>query len=72
MPVRKGQKVASRGAKRMREQGYKLVQLWIDPNECGVIEAAARRVGEKVATWVRRVAYHEAQKAIHAATKERR
>jgi uncharacterized protein (DUF1778 family) len=53
-----------RGAQRMRERGCKLVQVWLDKNEAAVIEAAATKKGAKLATWVREVAFREAQQVV--------
>lgn len=46
-----------RGASRMKEQGYKLVNVWLDANEVAVITKAAKLVGRKVATFVREAAF---------------
>ncbi|VTU02790.1 unnamed protein product [Gemmataceae bacterium] len=62
MPVPK-KKQTVRGAKRMREQGYKQVALWLGPVEAGVIAAAAKRLGMPVATWIREQAFAAAQAA---------
>ena len=56
-------KQRTRGAKRMREQGYKLVQVWLGPVEAGMIAAVAARSGQKVATWIREQAFTAAQVA---------
>jgi hypothetical protein len=51
----------ARGATAMREKGYRLVQLWFDPGEWALIEAAAARDKKKVATWIRTKAFHAAE-----------
>ncbi len=48
-----------RGASRMREQGYKLVQLWLDPAEHAAILKEARSTSMQLASWIRRVACEE-------------
>lgn len=56
MGVRKGVN-HSRGATRMREQGRKLVAVWLDTNETAILEAAAKRLGMKLATYIRQRAF---------------
>lgn len=49
-----------RGARRMKEQGYKLVNVWLSPDELAVIERAAKLVERKLATFVREAAFGSA------------
>lgn len=65
-----------RGASRMKEQGYKLVNVWLDKNELAVIEKACELVGRKLATFIREAAFGSAgvvldTKAEHGAVSER-
>ena len=46
-------KPMSRGSRRMRDLGMKLVTVWLDPAEAEIIEQAAAMVGKPVATYVR-------------------
>ncbi len=49
-----------RGARRMKEFGYKLVSVWFDKSEADIIEVAARAAGKPVATYVRERAWQVA------------
>lgn len=49
---------------RMKEFGYKQVQVWLDASELALVQAAAEKDGRKLATWVR-------QQAVLAAGGER-
>ena len=49
-----------KGGKRMKEFGYKCVQVWLDPSEVKAIDQAAAKEGMRRASWIRR-------KAIEAA-----
>lgn len=40
----------------MQEFGYKQVTLWLDASEAAVITEAAKLSGERLATWIRKVA----------------
>ena len=46
-----------RGARRMKEFGYKLVSVWFDKSEADVIALAAKTAGKQVATYVRERAW---------------
>lgn len=46
-------KPVSRGSRRMRDLGMKLVTVWLDPAEADIIEQAATMAGKPVATYVR-------------------
>lgn len=52
-------KVKTRGAARMKELGMKRVTLWFDDRELAAIAAAVGT--EKVATWIRKQAFHAAE-----------
>lgn len=58
MAKRKGEKL--RGAKRMKENGMKLVSVWLDKSEAEVIERAAKLVERKLATFIREAAFGSA------------
>lgn len=45
-----------KGAKRMREFGYKAVTVWLDAEEVRLIDEAADRAGLKRASYLRAVA----------------
>ena len=49
------------GTKRMKELGHKKIEVWFDPRELHVIQAAAAACGMKLATWIRRQAFHSAE-----------
>lgn len=49
-----------KGGKRMKEFGYKCVQVWMDASELKLIDAAADKAGCKRASWVRKVAIEAA------------
>jgi len=53
-----------RGASRMREQGCKMVQLWLAPEDWTLIRAAAKRRErwKPIATWIREVAIEAARR----------
>lgn len=57
-------KVKTRGAARMKELGMKRVTTWFDDRELAAIVAAAG--AEKVATWIRRQAFHAAEAVLAA------
>lgn len=65
MPRRK-KSTKLRGASRMKEQGYKQVNVWLDNNEQAVIERAARLVGKKLATFIREAAFGAAGQVLNA------
>jgi hypothetical protein len=44
---------AKRGRGRMRELGYRRVEIWLDHDECRSIDNAARKDGKRLATWMR-------------------
>jgi hypothetical protein len=52
------------GAKRMRELGYKKVDVWLDPSEFQAIKNA--HPSEKLATLLRRLACEDAGKQFIA------
>lgn len=52
-----------RGATRMKQQGRKLVQVWLDAREVSLILGASRRAKKKLATWVREKAVHAAEES---------
>jgi hypothetical protein len=56
----------------MRARGMKLVQLWLDPREVGLILGAALRARKRLATWVRQAAVHAAERDAAAARKKDR
>jgi len=56
----------NRGATRMREQGYKLVQVWLDPSELAMITDAVKRQGTPLATFIRRSAFEAASELLFA------
>ena len=46
-----------RGSSRMKELGYRLVQVWVDERECEAFKIEAREEGEhRLAHWLRKVA----------------
>jgi hypothetical protein len=65
-------KVQSRGAKRMKEKGCTVVQLWLDKGELGIMSDAARSLKLPLATWIRKQALHAAQAAALARVREHR
>lgn len=52
-----GRHEKKRGSARMKEFGYKQVQLNLDDAERRAINAAARRDGKRLATWIREMAF---------------
>lgn len=54
-PIPAGRHKKERGSKRMREFGYRKVEIWLDKDECALIDRAARRDGKRLATWVREI-----------------
>ena len=66
------EKVQTRGAKRMREKGCKLVQLWLDPSELQAISDAARSVRLPLATWIRKQSLYAADAAALERVREER
>lgn len=56
-----------KGSSRMREQGYKLVTLWLSPDEHAIIKAACRLVRTPLATYIRKRAGDVAATEIMAA-----
>lgn len=55
----------SRGATRMREQGYSLCAVWLNENERRLIDAAAAQAGKKLATWIREQAFAAAALSLN-------
>lgn len=55
--ARKKDSGRKRGADRMKEQGYKLVAVWLDETEHYLISRVAQEHGKKLATWLRETAY---------------
>jgi len=60
MPGKKLRGAKLRGAHRMKENGYKLVSVWLDASEAEVITKAARALGKKLATYTREAAFNVA------------
>lgn len=58
--VKKRTRGAAGGSARMKEFGYRKVEVWLDSAEFARIEEAARRAGRKLATWIRKVAFDQA------------
>jgi hypothetical protein len=53
-------RVKVRGAKRMRQNGRKRVEVWLDTNELSLIGGAAIAAGMKLATYIRDRAFRAA------------
>lgn len=64
--ARKKKSEKLRGAKRMKENGMRLVSVWLDRSEAQVIEEAAALVGKKLATFVREAAFGSAGVVLDA------
>lgn len=61
-PIAAGRHKKKKGSGRMREFGYKKVEVWFDQEEIGPVIFAAAKAGQKLATWVRGVAVKAAKK----------
>lgn len=51
--MRKSRTKKLRGSKRMKEQGYTQVSLWLDAKEKARMLSAARAKNKPLATWIR-------------------
>jgi hypothetical protein len=51
-----GRNPKKRGAQRMKEMGYRHIQLWLDPEESAACNRASRKDGKRLATWIREMA----------------
>ena len=60
----KGKK--KRGAERMKENGMRLVSVWLDRAEADVVEQAAKIVSRPLATFVRQAATASAAVILQA------
>jgi uncharacterized protein (DUF1778 family) len=67
--VAKGKKRKPGGTKRMREFGYRRVEVWLDSNELKLIEQAADLVNRKLATFCREAAFGSAAVVVQSAGK---
>ena len=57
------------GTKRMREFGYRRVEVWLDANELKLIVQAADLVNRKLATFCREAAFGSAGVVVQSAGK---
>lgn len=66
-----GSRRMPRGTKRMRQFGYKRLELWLDKAEREVIEEYSRFAGKATATWIRRLAFETAAAELAKAGKRK-
>lgn len=56
-PIPAGRNPKRKGAMRMREMGYRQVQLWLDAKEAEAINKASRKDGKRLSTWIREMIF---------------